>query len=217
MELSITLIIIIATTLVSISGFSSQKIIDDLIFYPPAVTHQRQWWRFFTCGLIHADFGHLILNMYALYIFGVPVEKAFVSVSIFGRYGNLVYLLMYVSALIVCLLPTYRKHKNNYYYRSLGASGAVSAVVFCFILLFPLQKLGLVFFPVMIPGFIFGTLYLIVSTILERRSSDRINHSAHIWGAIYGIVFLIVAANFFSTYPVLQSFVEDVKGWLASF
>ena len=215
MELSITLIIIIATTLVSISGFSSQKIIDDLIFYPPAVTQQRQWWRFFTCGLIHADFGHLLLNMYALYIFGVEVERAFVS--IFGKYGNLVYLLMYVSALIVCLLPTYRKHKNNYYYRSLGASGAVSAVVFCFILLFPLRKLGLVFFPVMIPGFIFGTLYLIVSTILERRSSDRINHSAHIWGAIYGIVFLIVAANFFSTYPVLQSFVEDVKGWLASF
>ena len=215
MELSITLIIIIVTTLVSISGFSSQKIIDDLIFYPPAVTQQRQWWRFFTCGLIHADFGHLILNMYALYIFGVEVERAFAS--IFGKYGNLVYLLMYVSALIVCLLPTYRKHKNNYYYRSLGASGAVSAVVFCFILLFPLRKLGLVFFPVMIPGFIFGTLYLIVSTILERRSSDRINHSAHIWGAIYGIVFLVVAANFFSDYPVLQSFVQDVKGWLASF
>src|SRR5437762_7171670 len=215
MELSITLIIIIVTTLVSISGFSSQKIIDDLIFYPPAVTQQRRWWRFFTCGLIHADFGHLILNMYALYIFGVEVERAFAS--IFGKYGNLVYLLMYVSALIVCLLPTYRKHKNNYYYRSLGASGAVSAVVFCFILLFPLRKLGLVFFPVMIPGFIFGTLYLIVSSILGRRSADNINHSAHIWGALYGVLFLTIGSNFFSSYPVLQNFVQDVRGWLASF
>lgn len=215
MQLSITLIIIIVTTLVSISGFSSQKIIDDLIFYPPAVTQQKQWWRFFTCGLIHADFGHLILNMYALYIFGLHVEKAFIS--IFGQYGNFVYLLLYVTALIVCLLPTYRKHKHNYYYRSLGASGAVSAVVFCFILLFPLQKLGLVFFPVMIPGFIFGTLYLIVSSVLERRSADNINHSAHIWGALYGIVFLVIAANFFSDYPVLQKFVTDVQGWLASF
>jgi len=215
MQLSITLIIIIVTTLVSISGFSSQRVMNDLIFYPPAVTQQRQWWRFFTCGLIHADFGHLILNMYALYIFGLPVEKAFIG--IFGQFGNFVYLLMYVSALIVCLLPTYRKHKNNFYYRSLGASGAVSAVVFCFILLFPLQKLGLIFFPVMIPGFIFGTLYLIVSSILERRSSDNINHSAHIWGAIYGIVFLVIAANFFSSYPVLQNFVQDVQGWLASF
>jgi len=215
MELSITLIIIIVTTLVSISGFSSHKIIDDLIFYPPAVTQQKQWWRFITCGLIHADFGHLILNMYALYIFGLHVERAFIS--IFGRYGNFVYLFMYVSALIVCLLPTYRKHKNNYYYRSLGASGAVSAVIFCFILLFPLQKLGLIFFPVMIPGFIFGTLYLIVSSILERRSADNINHSAHVWGALYGVLFLIIASNFFSAYPVLQNFVQDVRGWLASF
>src|ERR1051326_7551597 len=215
MQLSITLIIIIVTTLVSISGFSSQRIMNDLIFYPPAVTQQRQWWRFFTCGLIHADFGHLILNMYALYIFGGNVEKAFLG--IFGQYGSFVYLLMYISALIVCLLPTYRKHRNDYHYRSLGASGAVSSVVFCFILLFPLQKLGLIFFPVMIPGFIFGALYLIVSSILERRSSDNINHSAHIWGAIYGIVFLVIAANFFSSYPVLQNFVQDVQGWLASF
>src|SRR5438046_1091382 len=135
MELSITLIIIIVTTLVSISGFSSHKIIDDLIFYPPAVTQQGQWWRFLTCGMIHADFGHLILNMYALYTFGVPVERAF-ALEIFPPYGNFVYLFMYISALIVCLLPTYRKHRNNYYYRSLGASGAVSAVIFCFILLF---------------------------------------------------------------------------------
>jgi len=215
MELSITLIIIIVTTLVSISGFSSHKIIDDLIFYPPAVTQQGQWWRFLTCGLIHADFGHLILNMYALYIFGVHVERAFIS--IFGRYGNFVYLFMYVSALIVCLLPTYRKHRNNYYYRSLGASGAVSAVVFCFILLFPLQKLGLIFFSFMIPGFIFGTLYLIVSSILGRRSADNINHSAHIWGALYGVLFLTIGSNFFSSYPVLQNFVQDVRGWLASF
>ena len=215
MELSITVIIIIVTTLVSISGFSSHKIIDDLIFYPPAVTHQKQWWRFFTCGLIHADIGHLILNMYALYIFGVSVERSFVE--IFGQRGEVIYLLMYVSALVVCLLPTYRKHKNNYYYRSLGASGAVSAVIFCFILLDPLQKLGLIFVPIMIPGFIFGTIYLIASSIFERRASDHINHSAHIWGALYGIVFLIVAANLLSTYPVLQNFIQQIHEWLRTF
>ena len=215
MQLSITLVIIIITTLVSIGGFSNHKIIDDLIFYPPAVSKQGQWWRFFTCGFIHADIGHLVLNMYALYIFGIAVEKAFVG--IFGQYGGYIYLLMYISALIVCLLPTYRKNKDNYYYRSLGASGAVSAVVFCFILLDPLQKLGLIFFPVMIPGFIFGALYLIVSSILDRRSADNINHSAHIWGAVYGIAFLIVAARLFSTYPVLQTFIDQVQGWLRSF
>lgn len=215
MELSITLIIIIVTVLVSLGGFSSHKVMDDLIFYPPAVSQQKQWWRFFTCGLIHADVGHLALNMYALYIFGKNVEKAFIG--IFGQYGGLVYLFMYISALVVCLLPTYKKHRNDYHYRSLGASGAVSAVVFCFILLFPLQKLGLIFFPVMIPGFIFGTLYLVFSSILERRSKDNINHSAHIWGALYGVVFLIVASNFFSSFPVLQNFIADVRGWLGSF
>src|SRR5258706_7731737 len=154
MEFSITLVIIIITTLVSIGGFTSHKIINDLIFYPPAVSEQGQWYRFLTCGLIHADIGHLILNMYALYIFGINVEKAFLD--IFGQYGNIIYLLMYISALVVCLLPTYKKHKNNTYYRSLGASGAVSAVVFCFIMLFPLAKLGLLFIPILIPGFIFG-------------------------------------------------------------
>jgi len=69
----------------------------------------------------------------------------------------------------------------------------------------------------MIPGFIFGTLYLIVSSILEKRSRDNINHSAHIWGALYGVVFLIAASNFFSSYPVLQNFVADVRSWLGSF
>jgi len=213
--ISITVIIIIITCGVSFLAFNNHDVMDRLIFYPPAVSQQKQWWRFVTCGLIHADFGHLILNMYALYIFGAQVEKAFVG--IFGQYGNFVYLLMYISALVVCLLPTYSKHRNDYNYRSLGASGAVSAVVFCFILLFPLQKLGLIFFPVMIPGFIFGSLYLVVSSILERRSRDNINHSAHIWGALYGVVFLIAASNFFSSYSVLQNFVEDVRGWLGSF
>jgi len=215
MELSITLIIIVVTTLVSISGFSSHKIIDDLIFYPPAVSQQKQWWRFLTCGFIHADWGHLIFNMYALYIFGISVEKAFMG--IFGQNGGLIYLLLYISALIVCLLPTYRKHKNNYYYRSLGASGAVSAVIFCFILLDPLQKLGLIFIPIMIPGFIFGALYLVASSLLDRRSLDNINHSAHIWGALYGVLFLIVASRFFSGYPVLENFIGQIQGWLRSF
>lgn len=215
MELSITLIIIIVTTLVSLGGFSSHKVIDDLIFYPPAVSQQKQWWRFFTCGLIHADVGHLVLNMYALYIFGKSVEKEYIA--IFGQYGNFVYLVMYISALVVCLLPTYKKHRDDYYYRSLGASGAVSAVVFCFIILFPLQKLGLIFFPVMIPGFIFGTLYLVFSSILGKRSKDNINHSAHIWGALYGVVFLTATSAFFSNYPVLQNFTEDIRSWLGSF
>ena len=213
MELTITLVIIIITCLVSIGGFSNQKIINDLIFYPPAVSQNNQWYRFISCGLIHANFMHLFFNMYGLYIFGEYVEPAFIS--IFGKYGGILYIIMYVTALIACLLPTYKKHKDDYYYRSLGASGAVSAVIFSFILLFPLQKLGLIFLPVMIPGFIFGLLYLALSYWSEKKSADNINHSAHIWGALYGIAFLIIVAQFLSDYPVLGSFITQVKGFLS--
>lgn len=215
MELSITLVIIIITCLVSIGGFSSQKIINDLIFYPPVIHESRQWYRFISCGLIHADIGHLAFNMYSLYIFGVHVENAFLV--IFGNPGKLLYLLMYITALVASLVPTYSQHKNDYYYRSLGASGAVSAVIFSFIFLFPLQKMGLIFLPVMIPGFVFGFLYLFVSTLLEKRAADNINHSAHIWGALYGIGFVIAFSYALSDYPVISRFIEQIKSYLGSF
>ncbi|HLF45040.1 MAG TPA: rhomboid family intramembrane serine protease [Chitinophagaceae bacterium] len=215
MELSVTLIIIIITCLVSVGGFYNQRIINDLIFYPPAVSENNHWYRFISCGLIHADFGHLAFNMYALYIFGVHVETGFGF--IFGSAGKTIYVIMYISALVACLLPTYSKHKNDYYYRSLGASGAVSAVIFSFILLFPLQKMGLIFIPVMIPGFIFGLLYLGVSTFLEKKAADNVNHSAHIWGAFYGIGFLIAMGYAMSDYPVLSRFIEQVKTYLTGF
>src|SRR5918993_922216 len=157
MQLSITVIIVIITALVSIGGFSNPKIIDDLIFYPPAVTRQNQWYRFFTCGLIHADVGHLAFNMLALYLFGRNVELYFAYV--FGDSGKFVYLVMYITALAVSVLPTYFRHKNDYHYRSLGASGAVSAVVFASILFDPISGIGLLFIPIYIAGFIFGFIY----------------------------------------------------------
>jgi len=215
MEFSITLVIIIITCLVSVGGFSSEKIINDLIFYPPAVSQNKQWYRFISCGLIHADIGHLAFNMYALYIFGIPVETGFNA--IFGEYGKIIYVTLYVTSLVACLMPTYSKHKNDYYYRSLGASGAVSAVIFSFILLYPLQKMGLIFLPIMIPGFIFGLLYLVVSSVLEKKAGGNINHSAHIWGALYGIGFLIAMGYALSDYPVLGGFIQQVKEYLGSF
>ena len=114
MTLSITLIIIIITTLISIGGFSNQRTIDDLIFYPPAITQRNQWYRFFTCGLIHADYFHLIFNMVSLYMFGEFVEMAFASPILFADKGKYLFLGMYVLALFFCLLPTFVKHKNDY-------------------------------------------------------------------------------------------------------
>jgi membrane associated rhomboid family serine protease len=208
MEISITLIIIIATSIISFIAFSNHKLMDQFIFYPPAV-RRGQIYRFFSCGLIHADFGHLIFNMISLYLFGEAVESKFMEA--FGPLGKLVYLGMYVLALAVSVIPTYINNKDNYHYRSLGASGAVSAVIFAGILFFPLAKLGLFFIPIYVAGFIFGILYLFVSGWLDKRGGGNINHSAHIFGALFGIGFTIIACQTFSDYPVLTNFVYAIK------
>jgi membrane associated rhomboid family serine protease len=216
MGLSVSIIIIIITCVVSFIGFSNNNLVDKLIFYPPAISQQKQWYRFFTCGFIHKDIAHLAFNMYALYIFGNGREEQGVEpmfTAIFYEKGKWLYLLMYLLALGACLLPTYKKNKNNYNYRSLGASGAVSAVVFAYILLDPMRGVGLVFIPVFIPGFLFGGLYLFISYLLDKRGGGGINHSAHIWGALFGIGFLIVCCYSFSAYPVVQKFIDLVRSF----
>jgi membrane associated rhomboid family serine protease len=221
MQISITLIIIVITVLVSFSAFNNQRMMDQLIFYPPSVK-RGQWYRFFSCGLLHADIGHLIFNMLALYLFGhgSAVEKVegtfqtgveFQFGYIFGEKGKFIYFAMYLLALGASLLPTYVKNKDNYHYRSLGASGAVSAVVFASILFNPMMGVGLFFIPVYIAGFIFAIIYLLISNWLERRGQDNINHSAHIFGALFGVGITIIACQLLSDFPVLESFVEQIK------
>jgi membrane associated rhomboid family serine protease len=210
MQFSITIVIIIITTLISIGGFSNPKILEDLIFYPPAVK-KGQWWRFITCGLIHADFGHLFFNMLSLYFFGPCVEEGFVQ--LFGENGKWIYLLLYVSALVVSLLPTYFKNQDSYSYRSLGASGAVSAVIFAGLMLVPTATIYLYFIPM--PGFVFAPLYLIFSMYMEKKGRDNINHSAHLWGSLYGLAFVIIACLFIG-YPIVQSTIEEIKEYIAA-
>ena len=208
MEISITLIIIIATSIISFIAFSNHKLLDQFIFYPPAV-RRGQIYRFFSCGLIHADWGHLIFNMISLYLFGEAVESKFMEA--FGPLGKLVYLGMYILALAASVIPTYINNKDNYHYRSLGASGAVSAVIFAGILFFPLAKLGLFFIPIYVAGFLFGIIYLLVSGWLGKRGGGNINHSAHIFGALFGVGFTIIACQAFSDYPVLEIFVDVIR------
>src|SRR3954451_2000850 len=148
--MSITLIIVIITAIISFTAFSNQKITDDLIFDPTAVTNRNQWYRFFSCALIHGDICHLVFNMWSFYSFGEYVEANFRY--LFGSRGPLLYIALYVVSQFLCLLPTYLKHKNDYSYRSLGASGAVSAVIFAGIFLAPLQKIGIMLIPIGIPG-----------------------------------------------------------------
>jgi membrane associated rhomboid family serine protease len=125
---------------------------------------------------------------------------------------------MYLSALPICLLPTYLKNKDNYNYRSLGASGAVSAVVFAFIFLDPLRKLGLIFLPpnFMIPGFIFGLLYLAATSYLDKKGGGNINHSAHLWGSLYGVAFIIIFGFVFSDQQLVTEFLSKIQYYLKS-
>jgi membrane associated rhomboid family serine protease len=210
--ITVTIVILAITCIVSFTAFSNEKIMEDLIFYPPAVTNQNQWYRFITSGFIHADILHLAFNMYSLYLFGRIVEEAFIQ--IFGDKGKILYIFLYIIALVVCLLPTYLNNKDNYYYRSLGASGAVSAVIFAGIFIFPTMKMGLFLIPVMVPGFVFGPIFLLLSAYLAKSGRGNINHSAHIWGGVFGIVFLIICCQFLSDYRPVEMFVSQVTEYI---
>jgi membrane associated rhomboid family serine protease len=185
-SITITLSIIFITGFISIAGFRQPKIIDELIFWPPGINKKNQYYRFITCGLIHADYVHLIFNMVTLYFFGTIMEAHYQ-----GELGlqKWYYLALYIGALIVSNIPTYIKHRNDTEYRSLGASGAVSAVLFAFILLSPWQQIIVIVFPV--PAIIYGVLFLIYSAYMSRKGGDHVNHDAHFYGALFGVLFTI--------------------------
>ncbi|MFN9710705.1 MAG: rhomboid family intramembrane serine protease [Bacteroidota bacterium] len=183
--MSMTLVIIIITVIISIGAFSNEKMRNDLIFWPPLINKKQQYYRFITSGFIHADWAHLLFNMITLYSFGEAMELFYVM-----KIDKMGYLLFYLGGLIFSELPSYIKHINNYQYRSLGASGAVSGILFSFILLAPWQTLYVFFFP--LPAIVFAVLYFIYTGYMAKKGGDQINHSAHLWGAIYGMVFTVI-------------------------
>lgn len=184
--LSLSLIIIIVTCIISIMSFSRPAEIDRLSMWPYMVKEHKQYYRFITAGLVHADYMHLGFNMLTMWFFGKFIEMAFQE--LFG--GKIYFLVFYVLALIVSDIPSYIRHRNNYSYRSIGASGAVSAVVFAFILFQPWAKI--VVFVIPMPAILYGVLFLGYSVYMSRRGGDGINHDAHFWGAVFGIVFPLV-------------------------
>lgn len=216
--MSITLIIIIVTVAISFLAMNNNMLMDKLIFHPYSIAHDPgQWYRAFTCGLIHADIPHLAFNMISFYMFGDIVEKYFEL--IFGQTSTYFYLLLYISSLAVCTVPTYFKNKKKYNYYSLGASGAVSAVVFAGIFLQPTMQIGFFIIPPIIPGFVFAPIYLGLTVYLSKNGHGSINHSAHLWGAIYGLVFLIVAAKIAGIQEqndIIGSFLFQVKSYLGN-
>ena len=183
--MSITLVTIAVTCLVSFVAFQNAALMERLILWPPAISRGKEYHRLVSYGLVHADVGHLAFNMITLYFFGRVMEPLFV-----GYLGTAGYVAFYIGALVVSILPSYLRNRGNANYRSLGASGAVSAVLFAFILVQPWAMLYVFFIPM--PAIVFAALYTGYSIYMDRSGKGNVNHGAHLWGAAYGVVFLLV-------------------------
>jgi membrane associated rhomboid family serine protease len=197
-----TLILIIITIGISIYAWKQPALYQKWILNPYKVSHLNQYWRFLTSGFLHLNYTHLFFNMFALYFFGQNVAYYF------GRNGDWMMIALFLLGIIVSDIPTYLKHRNNPNYNSLGASGGVAAVIFSSIMFDPLNKIYLFFIPIGIPGFILGVLYIIYSYYQSKNMTDNINHDAHLFGSIFGIVFTVVVQP-----QVVPHFFEQIKQW----
>ncbi|RME96894.1 MAG: rhomboid family intramembrane serine protease [Bacteroidetes bacterium] len=198
MGISMTIIIVIMTSLISWQAFNNPMMRAKLLFRPVDIKQRGEWYRFVSSGLIHADFAHLLINMYVLWMFGEIVEQYFTQV-IFGEiWGRIAYLLFYFSAVVVASIPSYLRYRDFSGYSALGASGATSALVFAYIIIQPWSGLTLIFLPFFsIPAIVMGVAYLWYSHYMDKRGTDHIGHNAHFTGAIYGVIFVLVAAAIF--------------------
>lgn len=183
--MSVTLIIILITSAVSLYAWNKAEIFNKLIFNPYQVYHRKEIYRLWSAALLHADMMHLIINMFVLYSFGNYVEQVY---RYYIPMGTVSYILMYVLSVAVANLKSLSDHKNNVWYNAVGASGAVSAVVFGFVLYAPVEKI--LFFGILpIPAFLYGLLYLVYSQYMSKKGGDNIGHDAHFYGAVFGFVF----------------------------
>jgi len=187
--MSISIIIIIITVGASIYAWNSPDLMRGWMMNPYMIAYKKQYYRFLTSGLIHSNYIHLAFNTITLYFFGDVIEQVFTYY--FGSVGTVYFIVLYLGGMIVADIPTFLKNRHNSNFNSLGASGAVSAVVFAAILFHPTAKLCL-FFAICMPGFIFGILFLIYSFFQGKRMADNINHDAHFYGALFGLVFSII-------------------------
>jgi membrane associated rhomboid family serine protease len=199
--MTLNYIIIGITVIISIVAFNNPELFDKLKFNAYLIKEHQQYGRFFTYALVHAGWLHLLINMYVLYSFGDVVEQ--VLRLHFGYRGIMFYGLLYVGGVLFSTLFDFRKQKANPYYNAVGASGAVSAVVFASILLNPEGSIFIFPIPFSLPSWVFGIVYLIYSAYMGKRGAGNIGHNAHFWGAVFGIVFIIIlipgsVQNFFA-------------------
>jgi len=204
--MSITIAILIVTGIISYQGFNNRKIIETLKHYPVAEHQNKEYYRMLSSGFVHGDMMHLVINGYVLYMFGTLVENKFSEH--FGTIGPILFLLMYLSAIVVADIPTHFRHKNNPSYAAVWASGATSALALIFCAFYPWARLDLMFI-IPMPAIVFAILYLVYSSWADKNRSDGIGHSAHLYGALYGIAFIFLTS--FALKPELVTkFMSDL-------
>ncbi len=190
MTMSITLLIVIVTCIVSISCFNNRQLFDQLKHYPIAEHRNGEYYRMLSSGFLHGSWWHLGINMFVLHEFGRTVETIFTR-----EYGNAIgrvlFLVAYIGMIVIGDLPSFSKHKDNSSYASIGASGAVSGILFMYIMYYPWRNLYL-YFAIPIPAIIFGVLYLVYSSWSSKNQRDMIDHDAHFYGALAGVMFMLV-------------------------
>jgi len=197
-----TIIIVAFTAIVSILGFNRPEILYRYQFNPYQIIRRKQYFRFLSHAFLHANWTHLLINMLVLYSFGQSLEKSFSS--IFGGLGLIWYLTLYIGAILISSLYSFIRNRNNHTYNAVGASGAVSAVVFASIFLAPWRQIWF-FGLIPVPGIVFAVLYLIYSWQMSKRSSDNIAHDTHFFGAVFGLIFPVVISP-----GLLSSFIEQL-------
>ncbi len=195
----IAITILLLTVATSVAAFTMPDFAMANVFEPYEVSRGRRLHTLITGNLIHANLGHLAFNLISFYFFAFPLERVIGSVD---------FLIVYLSSMLIADIPSLVKHRNNPEYRTLGASGAVSGVIFSMILFFPTMRMGLFLFPPIIPAWLFGPLYLGYSVYASRTMSDNINHDAHIWGAFGGIITTIVII------PEALKIFASAMGWI---
>ena len=187
----VTLLLILVTSAVSILCFMGMLNPRALVFNAYDVWHRKQWHRMLSYGLVHGGWGHLFFNMLTLYFFGRVVEQYF-QAAFGARAGVILYVVLYVTAIAVSTVGDLVKYRNNINYNAVGASGAVSAVLFASILFEPKMGIFIYLIPIPVPGYVFAPLYLLYCWYMARRNLDNIGHTAHFWGAVYGLAFPLI-------------------------
>ncbi len=204
-SISLTTGIIAITVIVSWYSLSKPAILQRMMMNPYRIARDHEYYRFLSSGLIHANFSHLLWNMFSFYFFGNVVEQYFGF--IFGEAGPYFFVAFYLMAIVVSDLPTYFKNRNHPGYNSLGASGGVAAIIFASVLFQPLEKICF-YFVICLPGFILAIVYVMWSYYNGKKSNDNINHDAHLYGALFGILFCAVLVP-----SSLPHFIQQIAEW----